>query len=84
LVRGADVLLDVNGRLLGFQKKLRAPPMRNNNPVLCRAAHPDGIFMNNVLVGFRIASLYPYPAKHFEKRIKKFARNWVSLYWPDL
>ena len=75
LVRGADVLLDVNGRFLGFEKKFaRAANAKTVIRGFCRAAHADGIFMNDVLVGFGVALLVVnVPAQRLEKRIKEFA-----------
>ena len=68
-------LLDVNGRFLGFEEKLaRAADAKTVIRRFRRAAHADGVLVNDVFVGFGVALLVVnVPAQRLEERIKEFA-----------
>lgn len=75
LVGRADVVLDVHGGALGFEKEFaRATDAEAVVGGLGGLADLDGILMNDVLVGLGVALLVvDVPSKGLEERVKKFA-----------
>src|SRR5207249_530945 len=75
LESGADIVLDVHGSLFGFEKEFaRASDAKAVIGGFRRLADLDGVFMDNVFVGFGVTLLVvDVPAEGLEERIEEFA-----------
>ena len=73
LIRRIGVVLDVDGRLLGFQKELA----RAADPeTVIRCADLDRVFVDNIFVRLSMAGLVgDVPAESFEERIDELLSN---------